>query len=223
MVTDGSDTNPERAPGYVSEHLERVREGLGYTRSAYATKAWTTYGQQLPENRSAPLLEIGPGGCELVELLTREQGYTNVAVVDREPEAIEHARALGVAATLSDDLVDHLETAPERYEAVLMLHVLEHIPKVSTIRVLEAVRTALRPDGSLFIEVPNMGDPFNGVYARYGDFTHEVGFTEESLEYVLRRAGFGTVTFLDPIGATGGLSVSSSARHEVRCTQRCGL
>jgi hypothetical protein len=48
-----------------------------------------------------------------------------------------------------------------------------------------------------------MGDPFNGVYARYGDFTHEVGFTEESLRYVLLQAGFGEIEFLEPLGATG--------------------
>ena len=85
---------------------------------------------------------------------------------------------------------------------VVMLHVLEHVPKSETIRLLTAIRRSLAVGGRLLVEVPNMGDPLNGTYFRYGDFTHEVGFPEESLRYVLTQAGFREVEFLESIGAT---------------------
>src|SRR5260370_41045301 len=49
--------------------------------------------------------------------------------------------------------------------------------------------------GRLIGEVPNMANPFTGLFMRYADFTHEVGFNQLSLEYVLRQATFSRVSF----------------------------
>jgi hypothetical protein len=98
---------------------------------------------------------------------------------------------------------------------------LEHVPKSDTVELLAACRRALMPGGVLLLEVPNMGDPFNGVYSRYADFTHEVGFTEESLRYVLDLGGFGIIEFLDPIGATGRLT--RPLQRAARATLHLGL
>ena len=57
-----------------------------------------------------------------------------------------------------------------------------------------------------------MGDPLNGLYFRYSDFTHEVGFTEESLNYVLRQAGFEEIRYLERSGKFG--------RYPLRFAQR---
>jgi len=73
------------------------------------------------------------------------------------------------------------------------MHVLEHIPKPDIIPLLCSLRAALAPGGALIIEVPNMGNPFTGLFMRYADFTHEVGFTQPSMEYVLHKAGFARV------------------------------
>jgi SAM-dependent methyltransferase len=200
------DDGPEAPGGYVSTHLANVQDGLGYTRAGYAAKTWLTYEGRMPADRATPLLEIGPGGGELVELLVRTEGYRSVTVVDREPEATQVAAALGADAVLSDDLAGYLAGVEGRFGAILMFHVLEHLTKVEVIPVLTACRRALSPGGVLLLEVPNMGDPFNGLHTRYADFTHEVGFTEESLEYVLGLAGFRRTEFLEPVGATGRFS-----------------
>jgi len=39
-----------------------------------------------------------------------------------------------------------------------------------------------------------MANPIVGLNVRYADFTHEVGFTESSLSFVLRSAGFSDVS-----------------------------
>lgn len=202
---------------YLSSHLTGIREGLGYTRSGYAAKSWATYGAVMPADRHAAILEVGPGGCELAELLVTERGYQQVTIIDREPEVVEMAASIGVEAVRCDDLVEGLAGTGRRFDVIIMLHVLEHMTKASVIPVLRAVRAALADGGVALVEVPNMGDPFSGLHARYADFTHEVGFTEESLRYVLDQAGFTGVQFLDPVGATGrlGRPLQRAARRVV--------
>ncbi len=189
--------------GYLSAHLRSTRDGIGYTRQGYAEKSWQTFGTSFPGDRSALILDIGPGECELAEYLRDHHGYREVEVLDMSPEVIAVATELGFQASLTDDTVEYLSAREAAYDVISLFHVLEHVPKPVVIPLLTAVRGALRSGGRLLIEVPNMGDPLNGLYFRYADFTHEVGFTEESLVYVLRQAGFGDVIFLPQNGASG--------------------
>ena len=123
------------------------------------------------------------------------------------------ATSLGIHAEATADTEQFLASQPGAFDVITMLHVIEHVPKASVIPLLAAARTALTPHGRLLIEVPNMGDPLNGLFYRYDDFTHEVGFTETSLRYVLGKAGFGQVAMLEQIGATGAVG---------RAVQRAG-
>jgi 2-polyprenyl-3-methyl-5-hydroxy-6-metoxy-1,4-benzoquinol methylase len=194
------------ATGYLSSHLRSTRDGLGYDRHGYATKSWNTFGGSVPKRRAISILDIGPGECELAEMLTTTYGYEHVSVIDMSSEVIDVARDLGIPADLVDDTESYLSERNGTYDVIFMLHVLEHVKKDSTIPLLRAVHGALRPGGRLLLEVPNMGDPFNGLHARYADFTHEVGFTEESLNYVLTQAGFAQVTTLAQAGAPGRMT-----------------
>ena len=47
----------------------------------------------------------------------------------------------------------------------------------------------MKPGGKIFVKTGNMSNPFS-LRLRYIDFTHEVGFTEESFVQVLYIAGF---------------------------------
>lgn len=191
---------------YLSGHFRALRAGLGYDRRSYGLKAWRTFEESVPFDRSSRILEIGPGECELIELLRDDLGFENVSVIDMSPEVIGVAHELGIPATLVDDAQTFLMEEEARYEAIFLLHVLEHIRKDEIIPLLRAARYALTSGGRLLVEVPNMGDPLNGLYFRYSDFTHEVGFTEESLRYVLTQAGFSSVNFLDQVGAAGRIT-----------------
>lgn len=195
----------DNSQGYLTAHLEGTKSGLGYTRSAYAVKAWNTYGEFFPSERSSRICEIGPGQCELIEFVRDEHGFDNTLVVDVSDEVIDVAQRLGVEAHVTDDTVSWFAERNGQFDRVVMLHVLEHVEKQTIIALLSAIRTSLSDTGKLMLEVPNMGDPLNGTYYRYGDFTHEVGFTEESMRYVLLQAGFGEVTFIDAVGATSPL------------------
>lgn len=199
-------SDSETGSDYLTAHLRSTRAGLGYSRSGYALKAWQTFGSSVSVEADADILDIGPGECELIEHLRDVRGYTSVMAVDMSAEVVDLAKSLGFAAVLSPDTVDYLSVNVASFDTILMFHVLEHVPKSVVIPLLTAARRALRPGGRLLLEVPNMGDPLNGLYYRYADFTHEVGFTVESLRYVLGQAGFAEVAVLPQVGSTGRLA-----------------
>ena len=208
----------DNSTGYLSSHLADTKKGLGYSRSSYAKKAWLTYGREFPVSRSAAICEIGPGECEFAEFLRDQQGYQAVRVVDMSPEVVDRATAIGLVADLTDDTSAWLGKHLATFDVIVLFHVIEHVPKFATIAFLAAVSRALRPGGVALLETPNMGDPLNGLYFRYDDFTHEVGFTEGSLRYVFKQAGFSEVAFLDAYGATSrfGRPLQKLGRHVLK-------
>ena len=90
------------------------------------------------------------------------------------------------AELLCTDAESHLEQKKATYDFVILKAVLEHVSKEKVIPFLMKVRNALKEDGMIIIDVPNM-DWLMAQHERYMDFTHEVGFTRESLAQVMRN------------------------------------
>jgi 2-polyprenyl-3-methyl-5-hydroxy-6-metoxy-1,4-benzoquinol methylase len=147
------------------------------------------YHQLLPANRDARVLDIGCGTGHFLFWL-RELGYLNVLGVDVSEVAVEHCRAHGVEhVELIGNLGSFLESHPAQFDVVTMNDVIEHIPHGDMMNVLASVRESLAPGGRLIVKTLNMANP-GGLYLRYADFTHLVGFTETSLRQVLLAVGF---------------------------------
>lgn len=178
-----------QSDNYLSNHLAQLG---GRNRSTHRGQALhANYVDWLPTRRDARILEIGPGLGEFLHMAIGSLGYTNVQAVDTSFEVVEHCQSICPATAHVRDTVDFLTAHPCTFESIVLLHVLEHIPKTETIAFLQAIRNALRPDtGIAIIEVPNMANPLTGTLYRYADFTHEVGFTSSSMAQVLRMAGF---------------------------------
>jgi spermidine synthase len=70
------------------------------------------------------------------------------------------------------------------FDVIVMKATLEHQPKDELLEMIGACRDALKPDGLLIIDVPNM-DWLVAMHERYMDLTHEIGFTRESLRSLL--------------------------------------
>lgn len=146
-----------------------------------------------PTDMNSAILEVGPGTGALLTLL-KQCGYRNVKGVDVSEEAVNACNKLIPGSVeLGCDSVEFLKNQHERMDLVLMIHTLEHIPKAKVLPILEAARLALRPGGKLVVEVPNCEHPIVGNRNRYADFTHTLGFTDLSLNFVLRQAGFSQV------------------------------
>lgn len=138
----------------------------------------------------ASVLEIGPGNGELLKIIREETQLARVSAVDLSSEVVEACNQQFGGVELVEDTRQYLEQHPRSYDLIILLHVLEHVPKAESVAFLVALNGALRAGGRAVIEVPNMGNPVLGLTSRYADFTHEVGFTEMSLTQVLRMAGF---------------------------------
>ncbi len=194
---------------YYSTHFAQVANHVASRRRLQSIRA--NYSRRLPVSLDAPILEVGPGGGEFLQFAIDERGYRCVEAVDLSGEVVEHLAARFPSVQRIDDASGFLATRPGAFQAILMMHVVEHVPKGALIDLLAAARAALAPGGTLIVEVPTMANPLVGLNFRYADFTHETGFTESSLRQVLRLAGFETVR-VEPCRIPGG----SGARHAQR-------
>jgi len=144
------------------------------------------YERFLPDARGAPAVDLGCGQGFFLYFL-KSRGFAQAVGLDISPQQAEFARRIGLDARCGD--ARELLPRPGHYGFVSMLDVLEHIPKSQVVPLLGDIHASLRPGGRCLVTVPNMENPFN-LNTRYGDFTHEGGFTSGSLTQVLRLAGF---------------------------------
>ncbi len=160
------------------------------------------YSRFFPESPDAAILEVGPGRGEGISVLL-EKGYRGVEAVDISKEVVEACRSLIDSVALIDDLVAFLEGRGGWYDMVLMLDVLEHIPKEDTIPTLSALRRSLKTGGRLLLQVPNMSAVFPALH-HFSCLTHQVGFSEHSMAQALRSAGFRDFRFFGFEEIVGG-------------------
>jgi 2-polyprenyl-3-methyl-5-hydroxy-6-metoxy-1,4-benzoquinol methylase len=138
----------------------------------------------------APTTSVLDVGCSRGYLLAAlgRIGYVNMTGIDLSAGDIEAARQLIPQATLAcADATQYLEARSGGFDIVILRAVVEHTPKTEVLPLLRAVHRSLTPDGTAVVDVPNMDWLFAG-HERYMDFTHEVGFTRESLRQVMATA-----------------------------------
>jgi SAM-dependent methyltransferase len=147
--------------------------------------------KQVP--RAGRVLDIGCGNGEFLAELKR-RGW-DVLGVEPGLEYAERARSLGIEVI--EDLItsDNVESFG-KFDAVLLLHVLEHLPRPE--EMLNLVRQLLRPGGVFFCEVPNDFNPLQEVVVATQDQgpwwiavpDHLNYFSIESLAAFLNGNGF---------------------------------
>lgn len=177
----------ERRSDISDEGLRR--QTRGYVRD---------FGRFLPKDRSLGILEIGCGCGTFLRTLS-ELGYTNVRGIDVSEEQIEFCHSQGIMNATRADAVDYLTSNDDGAHCVVMIDVLEHLPKPRAFDLLDRILERLEPGGRIILRVPNMSNPLN-LRTRYVDATHELGFSRESLDQVLRFTGFEPETIASASG-----------------------
>jgi SAM-dependent methyltransferase len=139
-----------------------------------------------PQSKSAAIADVACGNGMLLYLL-KSLGYTQLSGVDISPEQIVLARQV-ISNVTQGDAIAFLQAHPLAFDAIFAMDVIEHFGKDEVLTFLDRAAGALRPGGRLVLQTPNADSPmFNNV--RYGDFTHEGGFTPEGLARLMHLAG----------------------------------
>lgn len=148
-------------------------------------------------DRKDTALDIGCGmGFAMIAL--KQIGFQKVVGIDLDSSQIASARRKGLDVELVDDSEKWLRNCNQEFDTILLMDVLEHVPVGNQINLLQAVFSRLDTGGELLLQVPNANSPAASRW-RYNDFTHHSSFTEYSLDYVLRNAGFTDIRILNLI------------------------
>jgi 2-polyprenyl-3-methyl-5-hydroxy-6-metoxy-1,4-benzoquinol methylase len=136
------------------------------------------------DKSSSKLLEIGCNKGYMLAAL-KSFGFQNLHGVDLSPDDVEKAKILVPSAEIvCTDAFDYLKNKLEQFDIIILKAVLEHIQKDEIMPFLEKIKDSLNSGGSVIIDVPNM-DWLFASHERYMDFTHEIGFTKESLRQIM--------------------------------------
>jgi 2-polyprenyl-3-methyl-5-hydroxy-6-metoxy-1,4-benzoquinol methylase len=155
------------------------------------------------DRESATILEVGCNKGYLLAALSSFD-FRNLFGVDLSPDDAEKAKALLPNADVAcADAFEYLDDNQEKFDIIILKAVLEHVQKDKIIPFLVKIKKGLKPGGTVIIDVPNM-DWLFAQHERYMDFTHEVGFTRESLAQVMRNV-------FDDVVVVHGLPIEPSS------------
>ncbi len=169
-----------------------------------------TLGPWLPAERAAAVLDIGCGEGVVLDFL-RWRGFSNLDGFDLSSENVKLCHERGLTFVDSHDALALADWRPEkRYDLVLCLDLIEHLPKERAVGFCSGIRSRLVPGGSAIIQTPNMGSVL-GLFHRHYDLTHEWGVTENSAVDLLAAAGFSEVEIRPAWNATTLLGYAREA------------
>jgi hypothetical protein len=121
-------------------------------------------------------------------------------------QQIQVAQTIGIEGLREGDLLEAISSVADLSpDAVVTIDVIEHLQKSELLDLVDEVLRVLQPRGRWIIHAPNSGSPFCSR-VRYGDFTHKLAFTRESLSQLLLSSGFGRVVCYEDGPVAHGVS-----------------
>jgi len=164
----------------------------------------------LPENKESRIVDVACGGGMLLHFFITE-GYKNIEGVDVSEDQVNLSKQI-VNKVTHGDVIEFLKNNPNSFDLITGYDIVEHFYKDEVFDFLDATYNALRPNGRLILQTPNAGCPW-GCTIRYGDFTHEVGFTKNVLSRIMRLVGYGDIEARECDPMPSGGSLISSIRY----------
>jgi len=187
--------NPRRkSEDYSKEYYEKYSgdEAPGpyvlHTTRNYGREQYDLFAKYLPPTGGI-VLDIGCGFGAQLKLIAENR--TDLTLIGVEPSAAfaEYARkSMGLDGVIAGEW----HAVRDTYESnsldfIILSHVLEHFE--SPTEVLSGLWTLLKPEGRLFIEVPDLMRPY-GKLSSFFQGAHLYTFTADTLTGMLRKTGF---------------------------------
>ena len=141
----------------------------------------------LPEDKHSKILDVACGNGLLLRFFNRN-GYDDLEGVDLSEEQLTAAKQI-CGNIHEKNAIEFLASRAGEYDLICSIDLVEHLYKDEFMDFLENAYGALKPGGRIILQTPNCGSPF-GIVQRYSDFTHETGFTPQTLGGLLGLAGF---------------------------------
>jgi SAM-dependent methyltransferase len=165
--------------------------------------------EELSDTTSS-ILDYGCGFGQFIKAL-KDEGYLSVSGLDIDLNSVNHCQEKGLDVKRMD-ISDLTNPFKNKFDVVILSHVIEHIPRLQIIDTLRFIKEQiLEPEGKLLLAVPN-AQSNTDCYWAYEDFTHFTLFTSGSLYYVLKASGFENIEFLDIDCTLGNGSVKKNIR-----------
>ncbi|MCL5742691.1 MAG: methyltransferase domain-containing protein, partial [Acidobacteria bacterium] len=143
----------------------------------------------------APVIDLGCGRGEWLELL-REEGLTAQGV-DSNRVMVERCGELGLQVKLSDALAHLREMKDGSAGCVTGFHIVEHMPWVDLIQLLDETLRVLRPGGLAIFETPNPNNILVGSREFFNDPTHVKPLPSRVLKFLAEARGLCKVQVLE--------------------------
>jgi len=147
--------------------------------------------QHLKLSDDKKILELGCGIGGFLYFL-KKNGCENFLGVDNSEEQLSICKKYVTTKVVNEDVLSFLKNHNHKYDLIVLLDLIEHLGKDKIIQFIELLYKTLNVNGRILLRTPNMGSLF-GLRSRYIDFTHEVGFTEESIKQIFRQSAFSNV------------------------------
>jgi len=172
---------------YASAHAANLYGSEADGEAQYSAWDWY-FGEFLPEDKSAEILDAGCGQGGFVKYLY-DRDFKNSKGIDISPEQVAAAKKQGIRGVELGNLSEFLPKNKNKYDLIFARDVLEHFSKNEALGFAEDVFGSLKAGGAFVIQTVNAENLLWGRL-RHGDFTHELAFTKESVGQLLRVAGF---------------------------------
>jgi len=157
-----------------------------------------------PNDKSIKIVGIGCG-YGAFQYFIQQAGYRNSIGVDGSQWQVNEPKRLNIQNVVFDDLVDYLKKLGDSsLDLLIAIVVIEHFTKEELSDLLDDINRVLKKDGVVITHQPNGESPFCGSI-RYGNFTHELSFTRNSISQIFLSSKFSSVKSYEDTPIVHGL------------------
>lgn len=177
---------------------------------------FTRYVKFFKRNEDTPVLDLGCGRGEFLELL-KEASIPGIGV-DSNQKMVQMCRDLGLEVS-EGDLLKFLRSKKENsLNGIFCSQVIEHLPPDYLLGLLEAAHARLKPGAPILMETVNIGSAFAYLQVYTRDLTHRTPVHPDTLRFLVAAAGFQNpeILYTSPVPSVAQLKMFQDSSDEFK-------